>query len=158
VSRSAPTRREILFRLASTKAVAVIVNAPELIDNLCCRYAMERERAICIPFSPSTYVGQSTPEAAADAAALAKYRLEPGYLFYPAQFWPRKNHMTLLAALALLCERGITEWLVLCGSDRGGRGKINAAIRPYGLSDQAPSSASSIPPSSAGSTAVHPRW
>lgn len=129
-------RREILFRLASTKAVAVIVNASELIDDLCRRYAMERDRAICIPFSPSTYVSRSTPDAAADAAVLAKYRLEPGYLFYPAQFWPHKNHITLLAALALLRERGITERLVLCGSNRSGRDKIDLAIRTYGLSDQ----------------------
>ena len=129
-------RREILFGLASTKAAVVIVNAPELVDDLCRRYAMERDRAVCIPFSPSAYVSQSAPDAADDAAVLAKYRLEPGYLFYPAQFWPHKNHMTLLAALALLRERGITERLVLCGSDRGGRDKINAAIRTYGLSDQ----------------------
>lgn len=129
-------RREILFRLASTKAVAVIVNASELIDDLCRRYAMERERAICIPFSPSTYVSRSAPDAAADAAVLAKYRLEPGYLFYPAQFWPHKNHITLLAALALLRERGITERLVLCGSNRSGRDKIDLAIRTHGLSDQ----------------------
>lgn len=129
-------RREILFRQASTKAVAVVVNASELIDDLCRRYAMERDRAICIPFSPSTYVSRSAPDAAADAAVLAKYRLEPGYLFYPAQFWPHKNHITLLAALALLRERGITERLVLCGSDRSGRDKIDLAIRTYGLSDQ----------------------
>lgn len=129
-------RREILFRLASTKAVAVIVNAPDLIDDLCRRYAMERDRAICIPFSPSTYVSRSAPDAAADAAVLAKYRLEPGYLFYPAQFWSHKNHITLLAALALLRERGITERLVLCGSNRSGRDKIDLAIRTYGLSDQ----------------------
>lgn len=129
-------RREILFRLASTKAVAVIVNASELIDDLCRRYAMERERAICIPFSPSTYVSRSAPDAAADAAVLAKYRIEPGYLFYPAQFWPHKNHITLLAALALLRERRITERLVLCGSNRSGRDKIDLAIRTYGLSDQ----------------------
>lgn len=129
-------RREILFRFASTKAVAVIVNAAELIDDLCRRYAMERERAICIPFSPSTYVSRSTPDAAADAAVLAKYRLGPGYLFYPAQFWPHKNHITLLAALAALRERGITERLVLCGSNRSGRDKIDMAIRRLGLSDQ----------------------
>lgn len=129
-------RREILFRLASTKAVAVIVNASELIDDLCRRYAMERERAICIPFSPSTYVSRSAPDAAADADVLAKYRLEPGYLFYPAQFWPHKNHITLLAALALLRERGITERLVLCGSNRSGRDKIDLAISTHGLSDQ----------------------
>lgn len=129
-------RREILFRFASTKAAVVIVNAPELVDDLCRRYAMERERAVCIPFSPSTYVTQSAPDVAADAAVLANYRLEPGYLFYPAQFWPHKNHMTLLAALAVLRAQGITERLVLCGSDRGGRDKIDAAIRSYGLSDQ----------------------
>lgn len=129
-------RREMLFRLASTKAVAVIVNAPELIDDLCRRYAMEPERAICIPFSPSTYVSRSTPDAAADTAVLTKYQLEQGYLFYPAQFWPHKNHITLLAALAELRERGITERLVLCGSNRSGRDKIDMAIRNYGLSDQ----------------------
>ena len=90
---------------------------------------------------------------------LAKYRLEPGYLFYPAQFWPHKNHITLLAALALLRERGITERLVLCGSDRSGRDKIDAGdphlwiVRP----DLA-SSASSTPPSSARSIAAHRRW
>jgi glycosyltransferase involved in cell wall biosynthesis len=129
-------RREILFGLASTKAAVVIVNAPELIDDLCRRYAMQRERAVCIPFSPSTYVSKSGDDETADAAVLKKYGLEPGYLFYPAQFWPHKNHITLLAALALLREQGTTERLVLCGSDRGGREKIEAAIASYGLSDQ----------------------
>jgi glycosyltransferase involved in cell wall biosynthesis len=129
-------RREILFGLASTKAALVIVNAQELIDNLCRRYAMERERAVCIPFSPSTYVANSTGDTAADTGVLSKYRLQPGYLFYPAQFWPHKNHVTLLAALALLREQGVKERLVLCGSDRGGREKIDRAITSYGLSDQ----------------------
>ncbi|MGY4619530.1 glycosyltransferase involved in cell wall biosynthesis [Bradyrhizobium sp. USDA 4472] len=129
-------RRELLFGLASIKAAMVIINTPELTEALYRRYGMERERAICIPFSPSTYVSKSVPDAAADAAVLAKYRLEPGYLFYPAQFWPHKNHITLLAALALLRERGITERVVLCGSDRGGRDKIVAAIKAYGLSEQ----------------------
>ncbi|WP_245288341.1 glycosyltransferase [Bradyrhizobium sp. Ec3.3] len=130
-------RREILFGLASMKAVLVVVNAPELIDDLCRRYAMERERAVCIPFSPSTYVSKSAhDDRAADEAVLRKYRLEPGYLFYPAQFWPHKNHATLLAALALLREQGRAERLVLCGSDRGGREKVDKAIISHGLSEQ----------------------
>lgn len=129
-------RREILFGLASTKAVVVIVNAPELIDDLCRRYAMERSRAVCIPFSPSTYVARSSADAAGDAAVLAKYRIEAGYLFYPAQFWPHKNHVTLLASLGLLKAQGVVERLVLCGSDRGGRDKIEKAIAAHGLADQ----------------------
>lgn len=129
-------RREILFGLASMKAALVIVNAQELVDDLCRRYGMERDRAVCIPFSPSTYIDQSAADDAADATVLGKHRLEPGYLFYPAQFWPHKNHITLLAALALLREQGIVERLVLCGSDRGGRENIDRVITHYGLAEQ----------------------
>jgi hypothetical protein len=43
-------RREMVFRSASTKAAVVVSNAKEIIDALCCRYAMEPDRAVCIPF------------------------------------------------------------------------------------------------------------
>jgi glycosyltransferase involved in cell wall biosynthesis len=130
-------RREMLFRSATTKAALVVVNAEQLIDTLCQRYAMERERAVCIPLSPSTYVGRSAADGGTDdASVLAKYRLEPGYLFYPAQFWPHKNHATLLAALALLRDRGVKKRLVLCGSDRGARSLLEALIVQYALTDQ----------------------
>jgi glycosyltransferase involved in cell wall biosynthesis len=130
-------RREMLFHSASTKAVLVIANAEELIDALCRRYAMERDRAVCIPFSPSPYVTRSAAsDNSGDDAVLRKYKLEPGYLFYPAQFWPHKNHATLLAALALLRDEGLKKRLVLCGSDRGARGRIEALIAHYDLADQ----------------------
>jgi glycosyltransferase involved in cell wall biosynthesis len=130
-------RREMLFRSAATKAVLVIANAKEVIDALCRRYAMELDRAVCIPFSPSIYVTWSaTSEKTDDAAVLKKYGLEVGYLFYPAQFWPHKNHATLLAALALLREQGLKKKLVLCGSDRGTRNQIDDLIEHYDLTDQ----------------------
>jgi glycosyltransferase involved in cell wall biosynthesis len=130
-------RREMLFRSASTKAVLVVVNAEPLIDALSRRYAMEPDRAVCIPLSASTYVGRSIANSeAGDASVLLKYKLEPGYLFYPAQFWPHKNHATLLAALALLRDRGLKKRLVLCGSDRGARGRVEALIAQYQLADQ----------------------
>nr|WP_249808520.1 MULTISPECIES: glycosyltransferase [unclassified Bradyrhizobium] len=129
-------RREVLFGLACAKAAIVIANAPELIDSLCRHYAMERDRAVYIPLLPSIYVARSRKDGEADAAILRKHGLEPGYLFYPAQFWPHKNHMTLLMALSLLRERGIIERLVLCGSDRGGLEKIEAATAAHGLSAQ----------------------
>jgi glycosyltransferase involved in cell wall biosynthesis len=36
---------------------------------------------------------------------LKKYNLEPGYLFYPAQHWPHKNHTTILRAIVYLKEK-----------------------------------------------------
>jgi glycosyltransferase involved in cell wall biosynthesis len=43
--------------------------------------------------------------------------LKPGFLFYPAQFWPHKNHINLVRALNVLKSRhGISIDLVLTGS------------------------------------------
>jgi len=129
-------RREILFRSLATKAVLVVTNAPELIDTLCRRYAMEPDRAICIPLSASISVARSASADENDGAVLKKYGLEPGYLFYPAQFWPHKNHAILLEALALLREQGVGKRLVLCGSDRGARKNIDMLIAHHDLSRQ----------------------
>jgi hypothetical protein len=61
-------RRELLFRSASTKAVLVVANTAELIEDLGRRYALEPNRAVCIPFSPSAYVSRpKTRDTATDA-------------------------------------------------------------------------------------------
>jgi glycosyltransferase involved in cell wall biosynthesis len=44
------------------------------------------------------------------------YGLKEGYLFYPANTWPHKNHEMLLMALQRLKERGLTPTLVLTGA------------------------------------------
>jgi glycosyltransferase involved in cell wall biosynthesis len=130
-------RREIVWRSACTKAALVVTNANELIDALCRRYGIERDRAVCVPFSPSPYVTASIDgeDKDTDAAVLRKYELEPGYLFYPAQFWSHKNHATILLAMRLLRDQGRQTRLVLCGSDRGSRSAIEALVAQHGLTD-----------------------
>jgi glycosyltransferase involved in cell wall biosynthesis len=49
-----------------------------------------------------------------------KYGVARDFLFYPAQFWPHKNHINLLLALDLLSQKEGMEFdLVLAGSDKG---------------------------------------
>jgi glycosyltransferase involved in cell wall biosynthesis len=51
---------------------------------------------------------------------LAKYEIPEGYLFYPAQFWPHKNHVNLLLAMRkLLDNHGLAMPAVFVGSDKG---------------------------------------
>ncbi len=47
------------------------------------------------------------------------YALPERYLFYPAQFWPHKNHLRLVEALGILRRRDIRVPLVLTGSWSG---------------------------------------
>ena len=126
-------RRDTVWRNAAIKASVIVTNADELIDMLCRRYAMERDHAVCIPFSPSPYVSRS--DAAEDSAILGKHGIEPGYLFYPAQFWSHKNHATILLAMRLLRDQGGRHKLVLCGSDPGARTAFEALVAQHGLSE-----------------------
>ncbi|MBC6721367.1 glycosyltransferase family 1 protein [Treponema sp. Marseille-Q4130] len=62
---------------------------------------------------------------------------EDPYFFYPAQFWPHKNHITILDALELLAEKYDTNPIVyLTGSDKGNRKYIASEIKRRGLENQ----------------------
>ncbi len=68
---------------------------------------------------------------------LTKYQLLPNYLFYPAQFWPHKNHINLLLALKLLRDRdGISLTLVLSGADKGNQQFVESTVAELGLTDR----------------------
>ena len=59
------------------------------------------------------------------------------FLFYPAQFWPHKNHINLLLGLdALRREYDLRPSLVLTGSDKGNRDHVRKLVRELHLSEQ----------------------
>jgi glycosyltransferase involved in cell wall biosynthesis len=71
-----------------------------------------------------------------EPALLEPYGLTPGdYLFYPAQFWPHKNHITLIDTLLLLRNAGKPFKLVLTGSDKGNRSHVENYASYRGLKD-----------------------
>ena len=59
------------------------------------------------------------------------------YVFYPAQFWPHKNHICILSALKLLKEKKNTRInAVFVGKDYSNKKFIQKKIVEFGLSDQ----------------------
>lgn len=59
------------------------------------------------------------------------------YIFYPAQFWPHKNHVTLLEALAILRrDHGCVLNAVLVGSDQGNLHFIKRRASELGVEAQ----------------------
>jgi glycosyltransferase involved in cell wall biosynthesis len=57
-------------------------------------------------------------------------------LFYPAQFWPHKNHAVLLYALKCLKEKHILLDLVFVGQDKGNYSYIRRLSSKLGLDEQ----------------------
>ena len=59
------------------------------------------------------------------------------FFFYPAQFWPHKNHICIIEALVILREKyGLKPLVFLTGSDKGNGGYIKSKIKQCGLEGQ----------------------
>ena len=59
----------------------------------------------------------------------AKYDIPEGFIFYPAQLWPHKNHYIILKALCRLRdEYRIKIPAVFCGSDKGNAAYLKKLI------------------------------
>jgi len=98
-------------------------------------YGLPQSRIRKLPHPTPSFALASSVETEGDP--LAKFALKPGYLLYPAQFWPHKNHINLLAALRLLRERdGLEPVLVLVGSDMGNRAYVEQKAADWGLQKQ----------------------
>ena len=69
-----------------------------------------------LPFLPAHYLAVEITEPQRTKVR-AKYQLPERYLFYPAQFWPHKNHARIIQALGLIKKEHRHEVaIVFCGS------------------------------------------
>lgn len=82
-------------------------------------YNVREERIKVIPFPVSDFAFKNidTPK---NPDIKEKYKIKSDYLYYPAQFWPHKNHIMLLYMLKILKDKyNIVSSLVFSGSDKG---------------------------------------
>ena len=101
-----------------TKHANVILVDSEIgkADVLAC-YKIKPAKIAILPFLPPDYLIQS-PKDELIQSFKKRYNLPERFLFYPAQFWPHKNHINLVKALAFLKKEGITIDLVLTGGQQ----------------------------------------
>jgi glycosyltransferase involved in cell wall biosynthesis len=60
-----------------------------------------------------------------------KYKIKSDYIFYPAQFWPHKNHIRILKAI-----KSLNLSAVFTGSDKGNENYIKKCVEEMGLKDK----------------------
>jgi glycosyltransferase involved in cell wall biosynthesis len=116
---------------------AAYIIAPNQVarDEIAFYYQIPPERFILLPH-PVPRITLQEPKQMAEI--LEKYQLtRQGYLLYPAQFWPHKNHVNLLRALKVLKEEyKISFPLVLTGSDKGNLRHVLACAKELGVDER----------------------
>ncbi len=115
-------RREYLFRNGARYATLVLVDSPTgKEDVLTCygSYGMTPERIKVLPFVAASTIDTQRAHLHQERVRRT-YDLPARYLFYPAQFWPHKNHLRVVEALgALRCRDGVSIPFVMTGSASG---------------------------------------
>jgi len=117
---------------ALSQAVAVIVDSDHSATQLCRRYGLDRSRIRVLPFLPrlSTFDSETVD-------IRQQFGIEADYVFYPAQFWAHKNHVYIVAALALLKTRhGVRLDAVFCGKDYGNLSHVLQLAQQLGIAGQ----------------------
>ncbi len=114
-------KREYVYRNAARGVNRLIANSEtgrnELLNGYG-EFGLSSDRIAILPYPPPEIGASQSVQCAAQARE--KYSLPDRFLFYPAQFWPHKNHLGLIEALGLLRERhGLEIPLVLTGSASG---------------------------------------
>ncbi len=107
------TRRQFVYPISCAYADVVVTVSKYSRRTFIENFNLPSEKVISI------YHGVSFLETSQDAKAeeniLKKYSIQKPYLFYPANLWPHKNHLRLVAAFELLHQKKINIQLVLTG-------------------------------------------
>ncbi len=131
-------RRQELYGIALRKAIMIIADSDytkRLIER---QYDIDEQRVTYIPLLPSVSVSVIENQSQQNEVDIKKrYKIKGEYIFYPAQFWPHKNHVYILEALKILRDRyNIIVNVIFCGSDKGNLNFVLRKAKELGVGGQ----------------------
>jgi glycosyltransferase involved in cell wall biosynthesis len=129
------SEREHVFNALLPRASMIITGTQAGKNEVVHYYRVNPANVMVIPLPVPA--AASRPQQLKSVEIKEKYGVSGGFLLYPAQFWPHKNHVNLLRALRLLRDQGgLDVNLVLTGSDKGNLDHVKKEVADAGLSDR----------------------
>jgi glycosyltransferase involved in cell wall biosynthesis len=126
--------RDSVHRWFLRRATRIITGTRVGRDQLTQFFQIPPENILTLPHPTPSYVfGESQ---AVPADAIKRLGLKQPYVLYPAQFWPHKNHVNLLLAIADLKQKGTAISVAFVGSDQGNRQFVADVAAREGISEQ----------------------
>jgi len=122
--------REKRYGSVIPRATYVVIGNQEGKRELIEFYAMPEQRIKTISMPVPCFAFDKN----INSVDLKTYKITKPFLFYPAQFWPHKNHILILLALKILKEKYNLDFdVVFTGSDKGNLDYIKDKTAALGL-------------------------
>lgn len=122
--------REKTFGRHAKHAAAVLVDSAIGKAQLIESYGVAENRVHILPFIPSPLLTESSGRPASFATITAPF------IFYPAQFWPHKNHMAIIQAIAMLPENLPLHCVFVGTTDKEAFVPVREAMEKAGLRER----------------------
>ena len=117
-----------IYRTCLQSAVACFIPDANLKKKVSSLFNIPLARIITLPLSHN-------PNLPSEILSSPGNRIE-GQIFYPAQFWPHKNHVRLVQALAQLNNSGENFHVLFSGTDKGSLENVKKHVKKYDLNDR----------------------
>jgi glycosyltransferase involved in cell wall biosynthesis len=127
--------REARFRRLFEQAQLIGVTSSWGKADIADHYPSAASKVAVVPWAPILGV-YPEPSSAQIATVKTRYGLPEGFLLYPAQTWPHKNHVNLLRAIAANRDRGLHVEVVFCGYQSAYHAELRESTHDLGLSGQ----------------------
>ncbi len=133
-------RREYRIGNCIRYATGVLVDSAVGKEDILATYAPDEGIVSIVPFVPASYLREHVLPGQIDRVR-AEHSLPVRFVFYPAAFWPHKNHLRIVEAIAGLRRDGLDIPTVLVGANGGSALRsdtftdVMAAARELGVED-----------------------
>jgi glycosyltransferase involved in cell wall biosynthesis len=107
--------RHTTNRLLTARASRILCESHFVERDIMRHFGVPQSRIAVVPAPPISQLSSGQIETLPLTAVRAKFNLPETYIFYPAQFWPHKNHRRLVEAFAQLTDAHPDCGLVLTG-------------------------------------------
>lgn len=122
--------RELLFSQHARYAAAVLVDSLVGKKHVLESYNIAEQKVHILPFIPNPLLAGEGKR-----PALIPEHHSP-FVFYPAQFWSHKNHVSIVQALSLLPESLQMHCVFVGTTDKSGYANVVDAISQYNISER----------------------
>jgi len=130
------SRREYIYRNAVPKAAAILTDSEAGQEDVVKAYKANPAKVHPLPYLAPMHLTAEVSNQDIDRVR-TRYQLPERYLFYPASFWPHKNHACLLNALKILqMEYQLEVHLVFAGSCRHECERLKSLASELGLTEK----------------------
>jgi len=130
--------REYTYSNISKTAFKILVDSQVGKEDLINFYKTDPDKVVILPYLAPSYISKNIR--IDEAKAVCKnLGLPEKFIFYPANFWPHKNHLGLVRAIYDLKKKGKMVNLVLTGSkeaDFSSFNEVSNYVKIHGLAKQ----------------------